>query len=95
MLRKILLPTIFLVLAYGFWVSAEFKEIAAGVAIFLFGMLSLEEGFRAFSGGILEKILKASTDRLYKSIGFGFVSTALMQSSSRCPCSPSLSSAPG
>jgi len=81
-LRKILLPTIFLVLAYGFWVSAEFKEIAAGVAIFLFGMLSLEEGFRAFSGGILEKILKASTDRLYKSIGFGFVSTALMQSSS-------------
>ena len=82
MLRKILLPTILLLLAYGFWISPEFKEIAAGVAIFLFGMLALEEGFRAFSGGVLERILKASTDRLYKSIGFGFVSTALMQSSS-------------
>jgi len=82
MLRKILLPTILLLLAYGFWISPEFKEIAAGVAIFLSGMLSLEEGFRAFSGGVLETILKASTDRLYKSIGFGFISTAIMQSSS-------------
>ncbi len=82
MLKKILLPTILILLAYGFWISPEFKEIAAGVAIFLFGMLALEEGFRAFSGGILERILRASTDRLYKSIGFGFVSTALMQSSS-------------
>ena len=30
MLRKILLPTIFLVLGYGFWVSPDFKVIAAG-----------------------------------------------------------------
>jgi len=41
MLKKILLPTILLVLAYGFWVSPNFKAIAAGIAIFLFGMLSL------------------------------------------------------
>lgn len=84
MLRKILLPTILALLAYGFWISPNFKEIAAGVAIFLFGMLSLEEGFKAFSGGTLEKILQKSTDKLYKSIGFGFgfTATAIMQSSS-------------
>ncbi len=82
MLKKIFLPTILAILAYGFWVSPDFKEISAGVAIFLFGMISLEEGFKAFSGGTLEKVLQKSTDRLYKSIGFGFFTTALMQSSS-------------
>ena len=82
MLRRIFLPTIILILGYGFWVSPDFKEIAAGVAIFLFGMLTLEEGFKAFSGGTLEKILQKSTDKLHKSISFGFVATAIMQSSS-------------
>jgi phosphate:Na+ symporter len=82
MLRRILLPTIFLILAYGFWISPDFKVIAAGVSIFLFGMLSLEEGFKAFSGGTLEKILQKSTDKLYKSIGFGILTTTIMQSSS-------------
>ncbi|MCW8822153.1 MAG: Na/Pi symporter, partial [Sulfurovum sp.] len=82
MLRKILLPTILAILAYGFWISPDFKEISAGVAIFLFGMLTLEEGFKAFSGGTLEKVLEKSTDKLYKSISFGFIATAIMQSSS-------------
>lgn len=82
MVRKILLPTIFLMLAYGFWISPDFKEIAAGVAIFLFGMLALEEGFRAFTGGLLERLLRRTTDRLWKSLSFGIVSTSLMQSSS-------------
>ncbi len=82
MLRNILLPTILMILGYGFWISPEFKEISAGVAVFLFGMLTLEQGFKAFSGGTLENILKKSTDKLYKSIGFGFIATAMMQSSS-------------
>ncbi|MFC2073558.1 Na/Pi cotransporter family protein, partial [Campylobacterota bacterium] len=82
MLRRILLPTILLILAYGFWISPDFKVISAGVSIFLFGMLSLEEGFKAFSGGTLEKILQKSTDKLYKSIGFGIITTTFMQSSS-------------
>ncbi|MFK5977143.1 MAG: Na/Pi symporter [Sulfurovum sp.] len=82
MLKKILLPTALLILAYGFWVSPNFKIISAGVAIFLFGMLSLEEGFKAFSGGMLERILEKSTDKIYKSIGFGIISTTIMQSSS-------------
>ena len=82
MLRRIFLPTILIVLAYGFWISPDFKEISAGVAIFLFGMLSLEEGFKAFSGGKLERLLHKSTDKTYKSIGFGVLSTTIMQSSS-------------
>ncbi len=82
MLKKIFLPSILLILAYGFWISPDFKEISAGVAVFLFGMITLEEGFKAFSGGTLEKILQRSTDKLYKSIGFGFITTAIMQSSS-------------
>jgi len=82
LLRNIFLPTILLLLGYGFWISPDFKEISAGVAIFLFGMLSLEEGFKAFSGGALEKVLKKSTNKLYKSISFGIVTTTFMQSSS-------------
>jgi len=81
-LRKVVLPSILLILAYGFWVSPDFKEISAGVAIFLFGMLALEEGFKAFTGGILEKVLKRTTDKLWKSVSFGIVSTTIMQSSS-------------
>ena len=82
MLKKILFITLLATLSYGFYKSADFKDISAGVAIFLFGMLSLEQGFKSFTGGLLDKILKNSTDKLYKSIGFGVVSTSLMQSSS-------------
>ena len=82
MIPKILLPTIFLLLTYGFWISPNFKEVSAGVAIFLFGMLALEKGFKAFTGGTLEQLLRSSTDRLWKSITFGLTTTALMQSSS-------------
>lgn len=81
-LNKILLPTILVVLAYGFWISPDFKQISAGVAIFLFGMLALEQGFKAFTGGILEKLLKQTTNRLWKSLCFGIVMTTIMQSSS-------------
>ncbi len=80
--RNLLLATVFALLGYGFWVSPDFKEIAAGVAIFLFGMMSLEEGFKAFTGGTLERLLQKTTDRLWKSFLFGVVSTTVMQSSS-------------
>jgi len=82
MLRKLLLPVIFILLAWGFFVSPEFKEVAAGVAIFLVGMMALEDGFKAFTGGVLERVLTRSTDRTWKSLGFGFATTAVMQSSS-------------
>ena len=82
MLRKSLLLIILLILGYGFWISPDFKEISAGVAIFLFGMMFLEDGFKAFTGGVLEKVLQKSTDKLYKSVGFGILATTVMQSSS-------------
>lgn len=52
------------------------------MAIFLFGMISLEEGFKAFTGGALEKVLKVSTNSKWKSVGFGVITTTIMQSSS-------------
>jgi phosphate:Na+ symporter len=44
-------------------------------------MAFMEEGFKLFSGGVLEKALQVSTDTLPKAIGTGFVATAIMQSS--------------
>jgi len=82
MYKRIFFPLLLLTLAYEFWSSPNFTDISAGVAIFLFGMLSLEQGFKSFTGGLLDKILKNSTDKLYKSIGFGIISTSIMQSSS-------------
>ncbi|MFC2148753.1 Na/Pi cotransporter family protein, partial [Bacteroidota bacterium] len=41
-----------------------------------------EEGFNAFVEGPLQKLLKRMTDKLYKSLGLGFVVTAFLQSSS-------------
>jgi len=80
--RNILLTFLFAALAYAFWLSPHFKTIAAGVAIFLLGMFALEQGFKAFSGGILEAFLKKTTDTTGKSLLFGIISTTLMQSSS-------------
>ena len=82
MLSRILLPMVFLLLCYGFWASSSFQDISAGVALFLFGMFCMEQGFKIFSGSGLQGLLAASTDRLWKSLSFGIVSTTLMQSSS-------------
>lgn len=82
MFRRIILPLVLSLLAYGFWASSSFKEIAAGVAIFLFGMLAMEEGFKALTGGMLESLLVRTTNRLWKSVCFGIVTTTVMQSSS-------------
>lgn len=82
MLKRFLFPVILVLLAYGFWISPDFKEIAAGIALFLFGMVCLEEGFKAFTGGTLESLLRVSTSQSWKSVSFGMTATTLMQSSS-------------
>ncbi len=82
MARIITLPIILLILTLGFWASSNFQEIAAGVAIFLFGMLMMEDGFRMFSGGFLENILEKTTGSITRSLSFGIISTSIMQSSS-------------
>ncbi|WP_299731688.1 Na/Pi symporter [uncultured Endozoicomonas sp.] len=82
MLGRLFLPTVLLLLAYGFWVSPEFQIISAGIVIFLLGMVYLERGFKVFTGGFLESLLKKTTNRLWKSLTFGITTTAVLQSSS-------------
>ncbi|MDD2790141.1 MAG: Na/Pi symporter [Sulfurimonas sp.] len=82
MLKFFFLPAVLAILGYGLWVSPNFKDISSGVAIFMLGMLALEHGFKSFTGGALERMLKFSTDKIYKSILFGALSTSIMQSSS-------------
>ncbi len=81
-MKRFLLPVIVGLLLIGFWISDDFQVISAGVAIFLFGMLMLEDGFKQYSGGVLERILTATTNSVPKSLGFGILSTTIMQSSS-------------
>jgi len=82
MIRNSFLALTVLLLSYGFWLSADFKAIVAGISIFLFGMMSLQQGFKSFTGGVLEKVLKAITNSLVKRLCFGIVTTTMMQSSS-------------
>ena len=81
-MKRSILFIIMAVLGYFFTQNDNFLQICAGVAIFLFGMQSLESGFKVFSGGLLETFLQHATDKLYKSVSFGVVTTTLMQSSS-------------
>lgn len=81
-MKRLLLFTTMILLSYTFIHSQSILNIAAGVAIFLFGMFCLEDGFRSFAGGLLERILKTVTNKVYKSLLFGLVTTSLMQSSS-------------
>lgn len=82
MLKKYYFQFFLLFLSFIVFYSHDFKIIIAGVAIFLVGMVFMEEGFKLFSGGTLERALQVSTDTLPKAMGTGFVATAIMQSSS-------------
>ncbi|MDX1769830.1 MAG: Na/Pi symporter, partial [Arenibacter troitsensis] len=81
-MKKILLFSSLILLGMLLFMNPTVKEIAAGIAILLFGMIMLEEGFHSFASGPLQVLLKKSTDKLYKSIGLGFLSAAILQSSS-------------
>ena len=81
-MRRLYLPVAIAALLLVFWFSPDAQEIAAGVAIFLFGMIMLEEGFRLIGGGALERLLEKATGSTTRSILFGAVSTSLLQSSS-------------
>ncbi|AHM02786.1 Sodium-dependent phosphate transporter [Roseibacterium elongatum DSM 19469] len=76
------LPGAIALMLGAFWYSPDVTEIAAGVAIFLFGMLLLEDGFKLFGGGTLERVLGRATASTPRAIGFGILSTTLLQSSS-------------
>lgn len=81
-MKKYFLPVVIGLLVLAFWLEPDLQEIAAGVAIFLFGMLMLEDGFKLFGGGFLERILARATGSVTRSVLFGIVSTTLLQSSS-------------
>lgn len=69
-------------LGVSFWAVPNFQEISTGVAFLLFGMVSLEIGFKSFAEGSLKKLLAKATNRFYKSFSVGMLATALLQSSS-------------
>lgn len=82
MFRNSVFVILLVVLGVSLYLNPNFQTISAGVAILLFGMIMLEEGFRVFTKGPLQNILRKATDKLYKSIAAGAFATALMQSSS-------------
>ncbi|MDO6460653.1 Na/Pi symporter [Granulosicoccaceae sp. 1_MG-2023] len=82
MLNRWLFVVAAVLLGAGLWLSPSFQAVAAGASIFLFGMLMLEEGFTAFTGGTLERLLRRTTGTVSKGLLFGIVTTTLMQSSS-------------
>jgi len=82
MIRRSLFFGVLIVLGVLLYLNPNFKTISAGVAILLFGMIMLEEGFKVFTKGPLQSILKKATNKLYKSITTGAFVTALIQSSS-------------
>ncbi len=82
MVKKFMFPLLFLVLAYFVLSYESAKEIIAGIAIFLVGMFFLEDGFKLFSGGFLEKILEKFTNSMPKAILNGFLISSIVQSSS-------------
>jgi phosphate:Na+ symporter len=80
-LQKVFIPAIFVALSYIFLKNENILLLCAGIAIFIFGMVIMGEGFKSSSGGTLEKFLRKHTSTKIKSILFGVISTALMQSS--------------
>jgi len=58
------------------------STIFGGIALFLIGMEYMENGFKAFSGSLLEKVLERFTNTTPKAITTGFIVTAIVQSSS-------------
>lgn len=82
MIKKSFFLGLLIALGILLYLNPNFKTISAGVAILLFGMIMLEEGFRVFTKGPLQNILKNATNKLYKSITAGAFVTALIQSSS-------------
>ncbi|WP_415397406.1 Na/Pi cotransporter family protein [Sulfurimonas sp. CS5] len=75
-------PLFLLLLAYILFTNEDVQTIIAGITIFLIGMVFMEDGFKLFSGGVMESILKKATSSVPKAIGAGFVATAIVQSSS-------------
>ncbi len=80
-MKKVFIPLSIIVLCVIFYKFQNSIEIVSGVAIFLFGMFIMEDGFKMLSGGFLETMMKKVTGNTFTSIIFGAFSTTIMQSS--------------
>ena len=74
----ILLPV---ALAFSFWYSPAWMKLCYGLALFLFGMQSIEEGLNHAAGGTLERLMGKSTSTPTKGLLFGMGATFILQSS--------------
>jgi phosphate:Na+ symporter len=82
MLKKLSFLLFLVLLGIALFLNPNFKTIAAGISILLFGMILLEQGFKVFTKGFLKNILKKVTNKIYKSITVGAIVTAILNSSS-------------
>lgn len=84
MIKKLIRNTgiiaIMILLLYSFYLNASWLELCAGLAFFLFGMQSMQDGLGQLAGGKLERILAKSTETPLKSLLFGMTSTLILQS---------------
>ncbi|CAA6824049.1 MAG: Sodium-dependent phosphate transporter [uncultured Sulfurovum sp.] len=81
----LLTPVIILLIAVSLILLGTYPDISTilgGIALFLIGMEYMENGFKTFSGGLLEKVLEKFTNNTPKAITTGFLATAIVQSSS-------------
>lgn len=78
--RNIGIISIIFLLLYSFYLNASWMELCAGLAFFLFGMQSMQDGLTQLAGGKLERILAKSTETPFKSLLFGISSTMILQS---------------
>ena len=62
--------------------NLDFWKLLAGLGIFLFGMLLIEESVKALSGRAFRRIIRVYTNGRLRSIGSGALVTSLLQSSS-------------
>ncbi len=82
LIRQYSIFIIIILVIYALSINKQLSELCSGVAILLFGMLFLGDGFKAFSGGFLEKTLTQYTKTSLRSVTFGSIVTTIMQSSS-------------
>ncbi len=83
--KSLFTPIIILLLSGALFLLGLYPDISmilGGIALFLIGMEYMEGGFKAFSGGLLESVLEKFTNNTPKAITTGFLSTAIVQSSS-------------
>ena len=66
-MRNIILLLVFGILGYLFYESSSFLDASSGIAIFLFGVMCLKNGFSNFST-FIERVLKKWANTASKSL---------------------------